>query len=252
MKNSEIQSIGNESDEITLLELLIVILSIYSLIALAVQVTIPIDAELDILLDRIDWVVCGIFFFDFIYRFIRADNKLDFMKWGWIDLLASIPTVDPLRGLRLIRILKLFKVVRSFKAVKILLRHILRDPTKSAVYSVLSVSLLMVFFGSIAVLVFEAPFSESNIRNAEDAVWWSFVTITTVGYGDYYPVSWEGRMVAAVLMTTGVGLFGTFTGLIASYFVVAGEDTQETEIRALRHEMLQLNSRLAALLSEKT
>ena len=60
----------------------------------------------------------------------------------------------------------------------------------------------------------------SNIKTAEDALWWAYVTITTVGYGDKYPVTTEGRLIAVVLMTGGVGLFGTFTAYIASWFVV--------------------------------
>ncbi|WP_338327313.1 potassium channel family protein [Porphyromonas gingivalis] len=59
----------------------------------------------------------------------------------------------------------------------------------------------------------------SNITTAEDAIWWSYVTITTVGYGDKYPVTTEGRIIAMFLMTAGVGLFGTFTAYIASLFV---------------------------------
>lgn len=76
----------------------------------------------------------------------------------------------------------------------------------------------MVLFSSIAILqVEDSP--NSNIKSAEDAIWWSYVTITTVGYGDKYPVTTEGRLIAAVLMTAGVGLFGTFTGFLASWFV---------------------------------
>jgi voltage-gated potassium channel len=60
----------------------------------------------------------------------------------------------------------------------------------------------------------------SNIRSAEDAIWWSYVTMTTVGYGDKFPVITEGRIIAAVLMTAGVGLFGTFTANVSSWFVV--------------------------------
>jgi len=76
----------------------------------------------------------------------------------------------------------------------------------------------MMIFGSISILQFEtAP--ESNIKTAEDAIWWAFVTITTVGYGDRYPVTTEGRIIAAFLMITGVALFGTFTGFIAAWFM---------------------------------
>jgi voltage-gated potassium channel len=73
----------------------------------------------------------------------------------------------------------------------------------------------MVLFSSIAILQFETT-AESNIKTAEDAIWWSYTTLTTVGYGDKYPVTTEGRLIAMILMTTGVGLCGTFAGYIAS------------------------------------
>lgn len=78
----------------------------------------------------------------------------------------------------------------------------------------------MVVFSSIAILQFET-LPNSNIKTAGDAIWWSYVTITTVGYGDKYPVTPEGRIIAAMLMTVGVGLFGTFTAYISSWFVKA-------------------------------
>lgn len=80
------------------------------------------------------------------------------------------------------------------------------------------IALLMIIFSGIAILQVEkAP--TSNIKTAEDAIWWAYTTITTVGYGDKYPVTTEGRIIAMVLMTVGVGLFGTFTAYVASFFV---------------------------------
>lgn len=84
--------------------------------------------------------------------------------------------------------------------------------------SVALIAVLVLLFSSIAILEFEtAP--ESNIKTAEDAIWWAYVTMTTVGYGDKYPVTTEGRIIAMVLMTVGVGLFGTFTAYVSSWFV---------------------------------
>jgi voltage-gated potassium channel len=80
------------------------------------------------------------------------------------------------------------------------------------------IAVLMLLFSTISILQFEkAP--NSNIKTAEDAIWWSYATITTVGYGDKYPVTTEGRIVAMILMTVGVGLFGTFTAFVSSWFV---------------------------------
>ncbi|MFN0175157.1 MAG: potassium channel family protein [Saprospiraceae bacterium] len=80
------------------------------------------------------------------------------------------------------------------------------------------VAILMIVFSSIAILQVEDD-PNSNIKTGEDALWWSYVTITPVGYGDKYPVTTEGRMIAIALMTVGVRLFGTFTALMASWFV---------------------------------
>ncbi|MGE0021904.1 MAG: potassium channel family protein [Draconibacterium sp.] len=87
-------------------------------------------------------------------------------------------------------------------------------------------AVLLIIFSSIAILQVEnAP--NSNIQTAEDAIWWSYVTITTVGYGDKFPVTTEGRIIASVLMTAGVGLFGTFTAYIASLFVTDKKTEEE-------------------------
>lgn len=80
------------------------------------------------------------------------------------------------------------------------------------------ITILIIIFSSISILTVEtAP--ESNIKTAEDAIWWTIVTITTVGYGDKFPVTTEGRLIGVLVMVAGVGLFGTYTGYIASLFV---------------------------------
>ena len=90
------------------------------------------------------------------------------------------------------------------------------------------VAIMLVLFSSIAILEVEnAP--NSNIKTAEDALWWAYVTITTVGYGDLYPVTTKGRLIALVLMTAGVGLFGVFTGYLASWFVEPAKTEEEGE-----------------------
>jgi voltage-gated potassium channel len=109
------------------------------------------------------------------------------------------------------------------------------------------VALLLIVFCSIAVLHFETD-PESNIKTAEDALWWAFATITTVGYGDCYPVTWEGRLIAAILMCAGVGLFGTFSGFLAAWFIDS-EPAKATpqvsaDLRELREEVAALRRTL--------
>ena len=204
--------------ELNLFNIIILVLSLYVLISLIVTTFFVLSDEVTVLLNYVDNVICIIFLVDFAIRFKKASNKLVFMKWGWIDLISSIPYIDFLRAGRVLRLIRLIRVFRAFKATKLIFEHINRNKKQSALTSVALISFLMVIFSSIAILQFEKDVN-SNIKTAEDAIWWSYVTITTVGYGDKFPITTEGRIIGAVLMTMGVGIFGTFTALVSSWFI---------------------------------
>jgi voltage-gated potassium channel len=208
----------NAKKEISFFNILILVLSLYVLLSLLISTVFQLSGELTILLNYIDNVICIVFLIDFSIRFKNSENKLEFMKWGWIDLVASIPSVDFLRAGRLLRLIRLLRVFRALKSTKLIYEHINRNKKQSALTSVALISFLMVVFSSIAILQFEKGIN-SNIKTAEDAIWWSYVTITTVGYGDKFPITTEGRIIGAILMTTGVGIFGTFTALVSSWFI---------------------------------
>ena len=204
--------------ELNLFNIIILVLSLYVLISLIVTTFFVLSDEVTVLLNYVDNLICIIFLVDFAIRFKKANNKLDFMKWGWIDLISSIPYIDFLRAGRVLRLIRLIRVFRAFKATKLIFEHINKNKKQSALTSVALISFLMVIFSSIAILQFEKDVN-SNIKTAEDAIWWSYVTITTVGYGDKFPITTEGRIIGAVLMTMGVGIFGTFTALVSSWFI---------------------------------
>jgi voltage-gated potassium channel len=201
-----------------ILHLVVLILSTYVLVALLVDSLVELPSETSRLLEYIDNVVCIFFISEFCFRFYRANNKWAFMKWGWIDLIASIPALPVLRSGRLIRIFRIIRILRAFRSTRHLVHFVFQSRVKGMMTSAVMISALMVIFSSIAILQVEKD-PASNIKTAEDAVWWAYVTITTVGYGDRYPVTTEGRIIAAALMTTGVGLFGVFTAYVASLFV---------------------------------
>ena len=197
------------------LSLIILILSLYVLVSLVVTTFFSVTPEVHKILLQIDNFICIIFLIDFFYRFYKAPSKLKFLKWGWIDFISSIPFIDFLRVGRLLRLLRLLRILRAFKSVKHIAEHVYKDKSKGLLSTVGVIAFLMVLFSSVTILQVEtAP--NSNIKTAEDALWWSYTTLTTVGYGDKYPVTTEGRLIAAVLMTTGVALCGTFAGYIAS------------------------------------
>lgn len=210
-------------DKFSIFQFIIVILSLYVLISLVISVFFTLPKETTSLLNYIDNLICLVFLTDFFIRFFKAEKKLEFMKWGWIDLVSSIPTFDYFRAGRLLRLVRLLRVLRAFKSTKILLDFVFKKKSQGAFATAAIVAVLMLIFSSIAILQVEND-PNSNIKTAEDALWWAYTTITTVGYGDKFPVTTEGRIIAMVLMTVGVGLFGTFTGFVASWFV---EDKNE-------------------------
>ncbi|OBT07938.1 ion transporter [Vibrio sp. UCD-FRSSP16_10] len=220
------------------LQFLTLILSIYVLIVLFIENAFSLPEDVSDLLSTIDTLVCFVFLADFSQRFYRAPNKLKFMKWGWIDLLSSIPMVDALRYGRFIHLVRFFRILRAIRSTKVILYYLFHNRRMGTFTIVASVSVLLVIFGAIGILQFEKGLPESNIHTASDALWWAFVTITTVGYGDFYPVSAFGRAVAAVLMTAGVGLFGTFTGLVANWFMLE-EQSQTSQHDQQEHDVLK-------------
>ena len=205
------------------LSLIILILSLYVLVSLVVTTFFSVTPEVHKILLQIDNFICIIFLIDFFYRFYKAPSKLKFLKWGWIDLISSIPFIDFLRVGRLLRLFRLLRILRAFKSVKHIAEHVYKDKSKGLLSTVAVIAFLMVLFSSVTILQVETS-PNSNIKNAEDALWWSYTTLTTVGYGDKYPVTTEGRLIAAVLMTTGVALCGTFAGYIASLLMSKKED----------------------------
>ena len=204
--------------EISLFNIIILVLSFYIILSLIVTTFFILSKEIVVLLNYVDNFICFIFLVDFGVRFKNANNKLVFMKWGWIDLVASIPFLDIFRAGRLLRLIRLLRIFRALKSTKSIFEHINRNKKQSALTSVALLSFVVVIFSSIAILEFETEVN-SNIKTAEDAIWWSYVTITTVGYGDKFPITTEGRIIGAILMTTGVGIFGTFTALVSSWFI---------------------------------
>lgn len=219
---------NQESNEpkLGLLNLLLIVLSVYVLGALIVDTLFKLPPEVSRILTFIDNGICVFFLAEFCYRFYKADNKLKFMRWGWIDLISSIPALDYFRAGRTVRLIRLLRILRAFRSTKHIIHYLFKNKVQGTFSAVATIAVLMVIFSAIAILQVETD-PNRNIKTAEDALWWAYVTITTVGYGDKFPVTTEGRIIAAFLMTVGVGLFGTFTAFIASWFL---EDKKENTI----------------------
>ena len=205
------------------INIIVFFLSLYVIVALIVDTFFPLSAEVSRLLHDVDYAICVVFFIDFLHRFFTAKTKSHYLRWGWIDLLSSIPMSFFLAG-RLFRIFQLVRVVRAMRSINFISHYFLKNKIKGAFTSAAVLAFTMIVFCAIGILKVEKDAPHSNIKTAEDALWWAYATITTVGYGDKVPVTTEGRMIAAILMTVGVGLFGTFTAYVASWFVAQKEE----------------------------
>jgi voltage-gated potassium channel len=213
-------------DGLSLINLLVLVLSFYVLGILIVDALIDLPPEVHKLIVYTDYIACSVFFLDFLIRFFRAESKLAYMKWGWIDLLASIPANGVFRLGRIARVVQIIRVIKAYRSISHIVENIFKNHMKGTFTFAVIVAFMLILFSSVLILEVEtAP--NSNIKTAEDALWWAYVTITTVGYGDLYPVTTKGRIVALVLMIAGVGLFGVFTGYLASWFVEPEKEKED-------------------------
>jgi len=190
----------------------------------------------------VEWVVWGTFAADYLVRVGLARHRREFVRTHWMDLCAVVlPILQPLRLLRMVSTLILVGR-RARMASQIQLTTYVAGAV---------VGLLM--FGSLAVLSVERESPNGNIRTLGDAVWWSFTTMTTVGYGDHAPTTGLGRMIAVGLMLSGIALLGVVTANIAAWFIARFdkddvEERRQTEaIEALTEEVRALRAEVAAL-----
>jgi voltage-gated potassium channel len=220
-------------------QLFMLILCVYALLALATRSIRSLRPDTVAILDYADNAVCAVFLIDFLKSMIQAPNKwLYFRRWGWVDLLSSLPMLDIGRWGRAARILRIFRVLRGLRATKMIASLIFRQRAESTVLAAILTASMLLIFCSIAILHFE-DVPEGNIASADDALWWAFATVTTVGYGDHYPVTGEGRIVAGILMLGGLALSGTIAAYLAATFI-GSESDDSPDIAALRDEVIAL------------
>ena len=140
---------------------------------------------------------------------------------------ASIPTIEALRWGRLFRIVRVLRIIVVFRRFREMISLLVTRRREAGAATLLLYTVVVVSFGSVGMLLLETT-PEANIKTAEDALWWALTTITTVGYGDRYPVTDGGRVIASVLMIRSIGLFGALSGLTASWFVGSSASSDES------------------------
>ena len=178
------------------------------------------------------------FSIEYLFRWAQSENKLryPFTLLAVIDLLAVAPAafgvamhLRSLKMLRALRMLRLFKLYRYNRALQNVMHGFRKVKEELAIVGF--VALIVMLFGSMLMHEFEHDAQPDKFARLSDSMWWSFVTLTTVGYGDLYPISGGGRIVAAMTMLFGIGIFGTFISLVGSSFLATMREQRESDLQ---------------------
>ncbi len=236
------------NEEITGFELFILTLSVYSIFNLFLLL-LPFSPEQKRIVVVMEMTIGIIFLFDFLRRFAVSTHRRNyfFHQFGWLDLIAGIP----LPGFRLAKIVGLRRAgihlrEHGFRSLSFGARS---GRAGNALLIAVLATLLVIQFGSMLVVKREMGASDSNIRSAGDAIWWSYVTVTTVGYGDRYPVTTHGRLVGVLMLSLGVALFAVITGYLSNAFINprAAREVEARQRAESLQEMAELRSSVEAL-----
>ena len=206
------------------------------LIVYSVQVLVrPQGLEAQVL-RLITWLVWGLFFIDYFARLYLASERLRWFRHHWFDLaIVALPLLRPLRLVRLILLLGALQKAAG---------NVIRG--RIVTYTVFGVTLL-IYVSSLAILDQERCQPGARIDSFGDAVWWSITTVTTIGYGDLYPVTVTGRVIAVALMIGGISLVGVVTGSIASWIVQRVSEAESVNRAATAAQIEELREEIRAL-----
>lgn len=201
-------------------EVPLLLLAFAFLVAYAWPILDPsLDPGVESFLSTLSWAVWGAFVVDFAIRLILAEGRLRYALHHWYDvILVLLPMLRPLR------------LLRALALARILGRTMATSRASRVTFYVAGATMATIGLSALAVLDAERGARGANITSFGDALWWAISTVTTVGYGDLYPVTTEGRLIAAALMIVGIALLGSITAAIATWFVASATKSEEEEV----------------------
>ena len=222
-------------------------LSIYVLLTLVLDRVYPFTGIFALIANSIDIVVCCFFLADFFYVLYTSEHKAEylFLKFGWIDLVASLPlaSVPILRAGRALRMVRIIRLMRGVRSSKYLFKFASQNRALSIFLRATSNLVVFVAISSIVVWAVEKNREGASITDLGKAFWWSLENMAA-GSSVHNPVSGIGKACAVFLMVAGPALLGTFTAYMASVFVIP-VDKKEND--AIMVELQEIKQRLAEI-----
>jgi voltage-gated potassium channel len=235
-------------------QILILVLTVLSL-GIMVGLLLPLSAPVHDLLRVYDNLICVVFLIDFAVTLYQAPRKRTYFvrERGWLDLIGSLPALGFFQITALLRVARLSRVARIGRLLRgqqkrELIADVLANRGQYAALVTVTITILILIIASILELQFEGQAPNANIVTGEDALWWSAVTITTVGYGDKYPVTIGGQITAVFVMFSGIGVIGALASILSSLILPAPPtDTASTPAPDVTRELDALRAEVAAL-----
>lgn len=206
-----------------LFNLFINILIFLSLISISIETLPDIDSNIRAALEFFEIISVLIFTIEYMLRIYVADNKREyiFSFYGLIDLIAILPfyisvgfDLRSVRVFRLLRLARIFKFSRHSQAINRL--YFAFRSIKAELVVFVMLTLCVLFVASLGIYYFENPGQPEKFQSVFHSMWWAITTLTTVGYGDVYPITIGGRVFTFIILMIGIGLISVPTGLIAS------------------------------------
>jgi voltage-gated potassium channel len=242
----------------------ILVLTIFSLVAMALLVLPILRDDTRQLLMVYDNVICLIFLGDFVYNLSGSKPRRAYFihERGWLDLLGSVPSFGFFQFTALLRLARLSRLGRigrllGAKDRAAIVRDVLENRGQYATFITLLAAGLVLSVASVLVLQVEGKNPDANITTPGDALWWGLVTITTVGYGDTFPVTLLGRSIGVLVMIAGVGIIGALASILASLLVPPAKEDEEAASApaaaspagtdAILAELVKVRAEMAAL-----
>lgn len=200
--------------------------------------------------DTADLVVYGLFVAEYLILLWLAPCRWQYVRTHPLDLvLVLLPILRPLRIVRSLRLIQVGRIGASFSRTADVGRRSLMARGVAAV-SLLAIGMIVV--GALVELVLERDAPGANIRTGSDALWWAVSTVTTVGYGDRYPVTGAGRVMAVSLMLCGISLVGVLTAAVAAWFVRSEDQEDEANLTEILGELKELRDLITGLTAARS